>query len=63
MEEKKEKYIQNSLEPVSINSIEVILNQMKNCVCKIYIKGTKGTGFFTKIPYKNDLLKVLITNK
>ena len=62
MEEIKEKYIQNSLEPVSINSIEVILNQMKNCVCKIHIKGTKGTGFFTKIPYKNDLLKVLITN-
>ena len=35
---------------------------MKKCVCKIHICGTKGTGFFTKIPYKNDLLSVLITN-
>ena len=62
MEENKEKYIQNSVEPVSIKSTEIILNQMKNCVCKIHIGGTKGTGFFTKIPYKNDLLTVLITN-
>ena len=60
MEEIKEKYLQDSLEPVSINSTNIILNQMKKCVCKIHIGGTKGTGFFTKIPYKNDLLSVLL---
>ena len=34
---------------------------MNNSVCRIYNK-SKGTGFFTKIPYKNKLLPVLITN-
>jgi len=62
MEEIKKKYIKDSIEPVSINSTEIILNQMKKCVCKIHIKGIKGTGFFAKIPYKNDVLSVLITN-
>ena len=35
---------------------------MKKCVCKIYIKGTKGTGFFAKIPQKNNFLSCLFTN-
>ena len=35
---------------------------MKKCVCKIHIKGIKGTGFFTKIPYKNNFLSCLLTN-
>ena len=35
---------------------------MKKCVCKIYINGTTGTGFFTKIPFNNQFLNVLITN-
>ena len=62
MEEKKEKYIHNSLDPVSIESTETILYQMKKCVCKIHAGGTKGTGFFTKIPNNNNMLSVLITN-
>ena len=62
IKEIKEKYIQDSLEPVSIKSTEIILDQMKNCVCKIHIGGTKASGFFTKIPYKEQLLSVLITN-
>ena len=57
----KEKYINNSLIPVSINNSEKIIDQMKQCICKIY--GQKmGTGFFTKIPYGSQLLPVLITN-
>ena len=59
MEVIKEKHISGSLEPVSIKSTETILYQMKKCVCEIYIQ---GTGYFTKIPYNNDLLSVLITN-
>ena len=62
MEEIKEKYISDSIEPISINSTEIILNQMKKCVCKIHIKGKKGTGFFAKIPYKNNFLSCLFTN-
>ena len=62
MEEIKEKYISDSIEPISINSTEIILNQMKKCVCKIHIKGKKGTGFFAKIPYKNNFISCLFTN-
>ena len=36
---------------------------MKNAVCKIHKIGwIKCTGFFCKIPYNSNLLKVLITN-
>ena len=58
----EEKYIPTSPEPLSIEATKNILEQMQKCVCKIYNgeKGT-GTGFFTKIPYKSDLLSVLIT--
>ena len=58
----KEKKIENALEPISIEKTEKIIDQMKKCVCKIYTNGSKGTGFFAKIPYKNMTKKVLITN-
>ena len=58
----KEKKVKNGIEPVSIEKTEKIINQMKKCVCKIYSNGSTGTGFFTKIPYKNEYVKVLITN-
>ena len=57
----KEKYIVSSPEPVSLIGTEKILNQMNNCVCRIY-NNSEGTGFFTKIPYNSKLLPVLITN-
>ena len=60
--EEKEKYINStSPEPISFKGTENILNQMNNCVCRIYNNGN-GTGFFTKIPFKSKLLPVLITN-
>ncbi len=59
----KEKYIIDSPLPVSIKGTEIILDQMKTCICKILKdNGVKGTGFFCKIPYENNLLPVLITN-
>ena len=59
----KEKYINDSPLPVSIKGTEIILDQMKTCICKILKdNGVKGTGFFCKIPYENNLLPVLITN-
>ena len=34
---------------------------MNNSICRIYNNGN-GTGLFTKIPYKSQLLPVLITS-
>ena len=55
--------IQDQPSPVSIQGMKKILSQLENCICRIYQKnGGKGTGFFTKIQFKNKLLPVLITN-
>ena len=35
---------------------------MEKYVCKIHINGNNGTGFFAKVPYKNNFLNALITN-
>ena len=59
VDNRKEKYITKSLEPISLKQTEKILDQMKsNSICRI---NDKGTGFFVKIPYKSILLTVLIT--
>ena len=60
----KEKILKNYPEIVSLESTEIIINQMKNNIVKIILNdGSKGTGFFCKIPYINNKeLKVLITN-
>ena len=61
---KQEKLIEDQPIPVSIEGTKNILFQMGNCICKIYSEdGKKGTGFFCKIPFINNLLlPVLITN-
>ena len=57
----KEKYALTSPEPVSLKVTEKIIEQMKNnSICRIINNGF-GTGFFVKIPYKSQLLPVLIT--
>ena len=61
----KEKYIEDYPIPITLESTEIILSQMKSSVCKIYLdNGNKGTGFFCKIPYPDNkhLLPVLVTN-
>ena len=58
VDNRKEKYIIKSLEPISLQQTEKILDQMNNSICRI---NDKGTGFFVKIPYKSILLTVLIT--
>ena len=62
MERKTEASLNDSIKPVSIKDTELILQQMKKCVCKIHLGPKKGTGFFIKIPYKNQLLNALMTN-
>ena len=62
MSEIKEISIKDSLDPVSIEQTEIILNQMKESICKIHIEGKHGTGSFVQVPYDNQLLRLLITN-
>ena len=38
--------LNNSPAPVDISGTKKILNQMKNCICKIKINAVNGTGFF-----------------
>jgi len=59
----KEKKIEKYPRPISIKGTKEILNQMENCICKIYKNdGEKGTGFFCKIVYKDYNIPVLMTN-
>ena len=54
---------QEQLISVSLEKTKTILYQMENCICKIYKNNEViGTGFLCKIPFNNNLLKVLITN-
>ena len=49
--------------PISIKGTKEILNQMENCICKIYKNGGgKGTGFFCNIKYNNYNIPVMMTN-
>ena len=61
----KEKYLNNHPKIISSESTEIILSQMKKNICKIYMSnGSKGTGFFCKIPYPDEknMMHLLITN-
>ena len=59
---REEKKLNNSIDYVSIEGTKIVLNHMMNCICKIKMKGEVGTGFFCKIPFKNETIKVLMTN-
>ena len=54
--------LKDSIEPVNIKRTKTILNQMMNCICKIRIHKRFGTGFFCKIPFRKETIKVLMTN-
>ena len=58
----KEKYMGALPDPVSLEGTQKIIDQMNNNICIIYNENRKGTGFFVKIPYKSNLLPVLITS-
>ena len=48
---------------VFIEFTERILMQMKNSVCCIYLNdGCRATDFFCKIPFKDKIVPVMITN-
>ena len=58
----EEKPLSNLTGSIYIKGLELILFQMKNCVCKVYSDGMKSTGFFCKIPFpdKSHLFPVLL---
>ena len=58
----KEKYMVSLPDPVSLEATQKIIDQMNNSICLIYNEKRKVTGFFVKIPYKSNLLPVLITS-
>jgi len=61
----KEKLLEDYPIPITSEKTEIILNQMRKKICKIFLDdGTKATGFFCKIPFpdKDHLLPVLFTN-
>ena len=53
-----------SLDFYGFNLIQEIIEQMKNCLCKIKIGNIQGTGFFCKIPLPktDEKLYVMITS-
>ena len=63
-----EKELKGHINSVNKMQLEKILSQMEKCICRIYCNdGSKGTGFFCKIPFPDsngyqDPLEVLITN-
>ena len=60
--EEENKSKKNSPIPVDITGTRIILEQMMNCICKIEINEAIGTDFFCKIPFRYNLMKVLMTN-
>ena len=60
----EEKLLAGYPSPVTYEKVQIILDQMKYCICQIKFNKNKGTGTFCKIPYPdyNNLLPVLITN-
>ena len=63
MEFNQEILLEKYPKPVSINSTKIMLNQLQNYICKIFIKkGGKGTGFFCNINYQHIDMPVLVTN-
>ena len=49
---------------MTFECMQIAMEQMKKCICKIKLKDIQGTGFFCKIPFPdiNKRLPVFITN-
>jgi len=58
----KEKLLVKYPFPITISGTKTILEQMEKCICKIENKNGNGTGFFCKIPFNNQEMKVMMTN-
>ena len=55
MDSEREKPLKDYPNPISIDQTKIILEQMKQNICKIYLKdGGNGTGFFCEIPFPDE---------
>ena len=62
-EDKKEKLLAGYPSYITIDQTKTILNQLENCICKIFVDdGSKATGFFCNLKYDNKEMPILITN-
>ena len=43
---KEESLIQGTIDPINMANAEKIINQMKNCICKIKIENIKSNRIF-----------------
>jgi len=57
-----EGYTRNSVNPIPLEGMIKITEQMKYSVCKIYKIGANGTGFLCNMPYNSVKKPFLITN-
>ena len=53
--------LKNAVKSVSLESLLIISEQLKRCICRIKFNETEATGFFCLIPYNNKYIPVLIT--
>ena len=61
----KECGINDHPNPISVENLEIITEQIKKCICDIKSSNkSHGTGFFCKLPYPDyfNFKPVLITN-
>ena len=63
MEIEKEKAIDCYPKPVTIEGTIKILEQLKNCICKIENKNGEGTGFFCSINDDKEYKIIELKNK
>ena len=55
--------IKNAIQIVSKEQTKKIIYEMKKIMCLLNKNiGSTRIGFFTKIPHKNEYIKLLITN-
>ena len=49
---------------MTFECMQIAMEQMKKCICKIKLDNKQGTGFFCKMPFPdmNNRLSVFITN-
>ena len=59
----KEKSLDNVGDGIPYEILKILGQKLETHICKIECKEGHGTGFFCNIPYKWNILKVLITNE
>ena len=59
MERRFESFLKGSIKPVSIKETQFILEQMKTCVCRIYLGSKKRNRIFYKSTISKPIIKYI----